>query len=249
MKFVVILLVISLPCSYSTCVDKLNDLLQKALENKVFHQSFDGFPQERSTEKPLIEIVQKGETKEKAVRVNGIAVTFAGEADPFMVSSQRLGLGLDSEKELAALSGKNILSIGEGVGPHVASMLDHGLKIKGLDIWYSQLDKLRGAIDPDTFKVFKQFVDKYEDYLVTGSVFNIPYDDNTFDLLIASRLLNNLNKEDVIRALKEMVRVLKPGGEIRIKGIQRGFSKDELQVLFPNIEFKVNDDYFIFSKT
>lgn len=51
--------------------------------------------------------------------------------------------------------------------------------------------------------------------VVKGDVMNIEFEDNTFDAAISSLLINNLGESKLI-ALKELFRVLKPGGKILI---------------------------------
>jgi ubiquinone/menaquinone biosynthesis C-methylase UbiE len=47
-----------------------------------------------------------------------------------------------------------------------------------------------------------------------GNILEIPYPDNTFDIVTAGSVLHELHEEgDKIKALKEIKRVLKPGGK------------------------------------
>lgn len=47
-----------------------------------------------------------------------------------------------------------------------------------------------------------------------GNILEIPYPDNTFDMVTAGSVLHELREEeDKIKALKEIRRVLKPGGK------------------------------------
>ncbi|EKQ53359.1 MAG: methylase involved in ubiquinone/menaquinone biosynthesis [Methanobacterium sp. Maddingley MBC34] len=51
--------------------------------------------------------------------------------------------------------------------------------------------------------------------VVTGDVLNLEFDDSTFDTAVSVLLLNNLGKAK-LTGLKELYRVLKPGGKILI---------------------------------
>lgn len=51
--------------------------------------------------------------------------------------------------------------------------------------------------------------------VVTGDVLNLEFEDNTFDTAVSVLLLNNLGKAK-LTGLKELYRVLKPGGKILI---------------------------------
>lgn len=49
---------------------------------------------------------------------------------------------------------------------------------------------------------------------ITGSVIDIPFSDNTFDMVVCCEVLEHLYQEEVEKALSELVRVLQPNGHI-----------------------------------
>ena len=49
-----------------------------------------------------------------------------------------------------------------------------------------------------------------------GMVFNLPYPDNSFDRVFSGLLFHHLTREDKVRTLKEVHRVLVPGGELHV---------------------------------
>jgi len=49
-----------------------------------------------------------------------------------------------------------------------------------------------------------------------GSVYPLPFDDNSFDLLYSSHVLEHFHRKETLNVLKEWVRVLKPDGIIRL---------------------------------
>jgi len=49
----------------------------------------------------------------------------------------------------------------------------------------------------------------------TGNVFNLPYEDNTFDAVHAQQLLGHL--KDYVSAIKEMIRVTRPAGVVALR--------------------------------
>ena len=49
-----------------------------------------------------------------------------------------------------------------------------------------------------------------------GMSFNLPYPDNSFDRVFSSLLIHHLTREDKVRTLKEVYRVLAPGGELHV---------------------------------
>lgn len=76
---------------------------------------------------------------------------------------------------------------------------------------------------------------------VQGSAFEMPFKDSEFDLVVSIWFLQNLEKgSDITKALNEMIRVTKPGGEIRVAhvGVSRRVARiaHELGV-HPRVEF------------
>lgn len=49
-----------------------------------------------------------------------------------------------------------------------------------------------------------------------GMAFNLPYSDNSFDRVFSGLLFHHLTREDKKRTLKEVYRVLVPGGELHV---------------------------------
>lgn len=49
-----------------------------------------------------------------------------------------------------------------------------------------------------------------------GMAFDLPYPDNSFDRVFSGLLFHHLTREDKKRSLKEVYRVLRPGGELHV---------------------------------
>lgn len=80
--------------------------------------------------------------------------------------------------------------------------------------------------------------------IVTGSVYELPFPDKSFDRVIGSRIGEHI---DVNRAIPELVRVLKPEGGIRLSGILVSVIPSEEKLLPGRLEYDGywGDYYFL----
>ena len=53
-------------------------------------------------------------------------------------------------------------------------------------------------------------------HLDSYDIFNLPYENNSVDLIYASHVIEYFNRDEVVGVLKEWVRTLKPGGVLRL---------------------------------
>jgi len=90
-----------------------------------------------------------------------------------------------------------ILDVGCGTGEHLKKMLDMGFSAKGIE----PSEKMREHAESNLPK----------DTVIRGSVLNLPFNDNYFDFVYAIEVFRYLQKEDNIKGLQEIFRVLKPG--------------------------------------
>jgi SAM-dependent methyltransferase len=105
---------------------------------------------------------------------------------------------------------EKIVSLGEGYGGVVPYLRQHGLNAVGLDLWYgSDVSELRDAIG-GLFMI--QYLNKYRPYLVAGSMTEMPFADESADLLLAHNSTYFLKPELQKDLLREALRVLRPGG-------------------------------------
>ena len=126
---------------------------------------------------------------------------FAHLYDPMMAVPERLVLAQHREYLADGLSG-TVLDIGSGTGamfPYFAG------------------DVSVQAVEPDHY-MRQQAVERAREStaditLADASAENLPYDDNTFDAVVASFVFCTIPDHE--RALDEVARVLRPGGEFR----------------------------------
>lgn len=113
--------------------------------------------------------------------------------------------------------GKEALDVGAGTGFMTEGLIAEGLKVVALDRSKAMLERMR-----EKFRSCDGIT-----YLI-GDAENIPLLDESFDYVFANMCLHHL--EDPVRAVKEMVRVLKPNGKLVITDLDEhsfAFLKEE----------------------
>ncbi len=138
-----------------------------------------------------------------------------------MVRSSIIGKLLQREKlmDMLELHGDEIVvDIGCGSGlllNAAAKRLTTG-KAVGLDLWNKEDLSDNRPERTLTNAAAEGVADRIE--LTTGDMQNMPFPDETFDIAVASMALHNIrNKEGRINTVREIARVLKPGGHVAIQ--------------------------------
>ena len=100
-----------------------------------------------------------------------------------------------------------VLDVGCGEGRHIFGILNEfeNVYCYGLDQDIPSLDKCKEGLE-----FFKE-LDSNGTIFQEGSVYQLPFEENFFDLIICSEVLEHL--DDYHAAIKEIHRVLKPGGK------------------------------------
>lgn len=93
-----------------------------------------------------------------------------------------------------------ILDIGCGTGKYGEMMQENGYKVVGIDKSETQINQA------------KQLIEAYK-----GEAINMPFDNNSFDACTMIIMIQQLSKEERIKAFKEAYRVLKNNGMLIIK--------------------------------
>jgi ubiquinone/menaquinone biosynthesis C-methylase UbiE len=163
------------------------------------------------------------------VPLAGIGLGFAiscGTTAGFMVYASKVGKVRGREKLLNLLTWRGdeqVLDVGCGRGLlliGVAKRLTTG-KATGVDIW--QAKDLSGN-RPDATREnarMEGVADRVE--LKTADMRELPFADSMFDAVVSSWAVHNLyDPKDREKALREIVRVLKPGGRLLLRDIKHG---------------------------
>jgi len=132
---------------------------------------------------------------------------------------------------------KEVLDLGSGSGRHVIYLAKHGFKVYGIDIAEEGIKITKAWLKENNLKA----------NLKIGSVYKkLPYKDNFFDAIISVQTLHHAKIEKIRKLIREMERILKPGGLIFIsvrKALEvKGWSKNKIVVhRFKNrkIKYKV----------
>jgi ubiquinone/menaquinone biosynthesis C-methylase UbiE len=102
--------------------------------------------------------------------------------------------------------GKRVLEVGFGAGTDFIQWLRAGAIVSGVDLTREALDNL-------TQRIQVYGLPQPENIRVTDAE-NLPFESNSFDLGYSFGVLHHT--PDTEKALKELVRVVRPGGEIKI---------------------------------
>jgi ubiquinone/menaquinone biosynthesis C-methylase UbiE len=112
-----------------------------------------------------------------------------------------------SLNKIALKPHSKVLDVGCGEGRHIFGSLHEYSDVHcvGLDQDIPSLNKCKEGLE-----FFKE-LNSGSTVFMQGSVYKLPFDDNTFDLVICSEVLEHL--EDYHAAIDEIYRVLKPEGK------------------------------------
>jgi ubiquinone/menaquinone biosynthesis C-methylase UbiE len=126
---------------------------------------------------------------------------FAGAYDRMMASSERDGLGAHRRSLLAESSG-DVLEIGGGTGVNLPL---YGPQLRSLTITEPEQPMVRRLRQ----RVAAQRPDAT---LLRAAAEDLPFEDASFDVAVSTLVLCTV--EDQARALRELRRVLRPGGRL-----------------------------------
>jgi SAM-dependent methyltransferase len=133
-------------------------------------------------------------------RFNGDFERFFTDYDTFRYSTERHIPGCIDSLNLA---GKRVLEIGLGEGSESERMIKQGALWSGVDLTEESVSRVRTRLELRGLPF---------DQLRHGSVLDLPFDDDAFDLVFSHGVLHHV--PDIQRAQSEIRRVLQPDGEL-----------------------------------
>lgn len=115
---------------------------------------------------------------------------------------------------------KRVLDLGCGSGRHIVYLAKHSFEVYGIDI------------SEHGIKIAKEWLkkEKVKANLKIGSIYKkLPYKDNFFDAIISIQVIHHARIKIIRKVIKEIKRILKPGGlifvTVRKKGQKKGRAK------------------------
>jgi ubiquinone/menaquinone biosynthesis C-methylase UbiE len=130
---------------------------------------------------------------------------------------------VDHVRECISSSPKNVLDVGAGPGYLVEALAESFPQshVAGVDISEKALEIAKETTKQYPFVELKQ-----------GSVDTaLPYEDNTFEIVVSRDSFHHF--PDAERALREMLRVLAPGGVLYIQDLRRDLPQEILDMALP----------------
>jgi demethylmenaquinone methyltransferase/2-methoxy-6-polyprenyl-1,4-benzoquinol methylase len=113
--------------------------------------------------------------------------------------------------------GNRVLEVGFGTGQmmiKLATRVGKDGTMVGLDLSQRMLEKTRKRVKKH------DLVSRIN--LQLGDARNLPYQDNIFDMVLTTYMLDLINTPDLTQVLTEFKRVLKPGGRVILVNMSRG---------------------------
>ena len=108
--------------------------------------------------------------------------------------------------------GDRVLDMGCGAGRHAFALYRRGADVVALDLDEAELKDVAGMFA--AMREEGEVPEGARAQAVRGSAYALPFDDETFDRVVAAEVLEHLPKDE--QAMTELFRVLKPGGLIAV---------------------------------
>jgi ubiquinone/menaquinone biosynthesis C-methylase UbiE len=112
-------------------------------------------------------------------------------------------------------NGEDILEVATGTGAQLVSLAQRNRsgRTAGVELADGMLAQTRKRLRAAGLTSVE---------LVRGDALRLPFDDDSFDLLVNAYMLDLLAREDIVRALAEFKRVMRPGGRLVLSNMTKG---------------------------
>ena len=129
--------------------------------------------------------------------------------ESFYSDNHRPWRGVSDLKEVPFPPGGRILEVGCGNGKTALALSKKGYSVTGVDFSRSAIEMCLSSC-PDA-----------GDFLC-ASVTDLPFDDSAFDGAVAFHVLEHLEGEELMKAVNELFRVVRPGSHLLIRCFAKG---------------------------
>ncbi len=126
------------------------------------------------------------------------SIEFAGQGHDFFIRVKARELVASARRQLGSLEGRTILDVGCGIGLMSRYVGEHFGKLSGIDIAPGVVERAAEKCPDGAFQLYD------------GQT--IPYEDRSFDVVFTVCVMHHVPPAQWSSLVKEMARVLKPGG-------------------------------------
>ena len=128
-----------------------------------------------------------------------------------------------------------LLDLGCGLGRHSLLFAQRGFNVTSLDLSPSGLRKLGEAVHETDLPILT----------VLGDVRSLPFEDGSFDAVLSYHSIYHVDSDGMIAAIRELGRVLRPGGEVYLTFISKNtpsFTDSTCRTIDGNVRLKQEED-------
>lgn len=125
-----------------------------------------------------------------------------------------------------------VLDLGCGIGRHSLLLAKNGFQVSAFDLSEDAIKILANTAEEESLIITTQ----------SGDMLSLPYEDGSFDGIIAFHVIYHTTEEGLKQVLQEILRILKPAGEVFLTLLSRSdpsFSDTKHKKISDNVLVKL----------